>query len=214
MQTITVILCLGLLLWVEPASAQKVYSLKVRIHEDVPRLTDEQVNETLDRASKLLKKNPGHQCNVTFKLKGHVETFGGAPKDISGPDDLEAVHRVHADVKVVNTINFCIGQYRPFWGCAWRPEGPKTVIVIRGVRADRPDDVIVGRDLRVLLWAHEFAHTKGLHHRIDVEQALMTPCEIEAFNTLITKDECTCIKKGPKGCPISAPAQDAVCPTR
>jgi len=81
MKTIIAILCLALLLWVEPASAQQVYSLKVSIHKDVPPLTKDQLDEALDRASKLLKE-PGNQCNVTLKRNGSVETFDfdSAPK--------------------------------------------------------------------------------------------------------------------------------------
>ena len=66
MQRTITIVCLALLLWVKPASAQQVYSLKVSIHKDVPPLTRDQVDQALGRASDLLKE-PGNQCNVTLK---------------------------------------------------------------------------------------------------------------------------------------------------
>jgi hypothetical protein len=214
-RTIIAIVCLALLLWVEPASAQQVHSLKVSIHKDVPPLTRDQVDEALERASRLLKE-PGNQCDVTLKRNGSVETFefDSAPKNIRNLDDLEAVHRVPADVKIVESIHFCMGRYDKvsFWGCSWRPEGslPKTVIVVRGVRPGP----VVGRDSRYLLWAHEFGHTKSLHHRIDDQRALMTPCAIGPLTRRITNDECTCLKDGPGGCPIQAPQQEATCSAR
>jgi hypothetical protein len=214
MQTIILIVCLALLLCVEPAGAQEVYSLKVSIHKDVPQLTKDQVDEALERASKLLKE-PGNQCNVTLKRNGPVETFefDSAPKNIRNLDDLEAVHRVPADVKIVESIHFCMGRYdkEGWWGCSWRPEGlPKTVIVVRGVRPGP----VVGRDTRYMLWAHEFGHTKGLHRRIDNERALMTPCAIGTLTRRITPDECTCFENGPAGCPIPPPKEEATCSAR
>lgn len=212
MHTIIAIVCLALLLWVAPAGAQQVYSLKVSIHKDVPQLTKDQVDEALVRASNLLNE-PGNQCNLTLNRNAPVETFDSAPKNIRSLDDLEAVHRVLADVKIVESIHFCMGRYdkKGWWGCAWRPEGrPKTVIVVRGVRPGP----VVGRDTRYLLWAHEFGHTKGLHHRLGDERALMTPCAIGTLTRRITNDECTCLKHGPLGCPILAPTQEPTCPAR
>jgi hypothetical protein len=214
MQTIIAIVCLALLHWVGSASAQQVHSLKVSIHKDVPPLTKDQLDEALDRASKLLKE-AGNQCNVTLKRNGPVETFDfdSAPKNIRNLEDLEAVHRVPADVKIVESIHFCMGRYdkEGWWGCSWRPEGlPKTVIVVRGMRPGP----VVGRDTRYLIWAHEFGHTKGLHHRVDDERALMTPCAIGTLTRRITNDECSCLKDGPAGCPIPPPAQEPTCSGR
>jgi hypothetical protein len=206
---IVAIVCFAQLLWVEPASAQQVHSLKVSVHKDVPQLTKDQVDEALLRASELLKE-PGNQCNVTLERNGPVETFESAPKNIGSLDDLEAVHRVPADVKIVESIHFCMGRYdkKGWWGCSWRPEGlPKTVIVVRGLQPGP----VVGRDTRYLLWAHEFGHTKGLHHRIDDKRALMTPCAIGTLTRRITNDECTCLKDGPGGCSIPPPSQEATC---
>jgi hypothetical protein len=214
MQTTITIVCLAVLLWVGPASAQQVYSLKVSIHKDVPPLTGDQVDQALDRASDLLKE-PGNKCNITLKRNGPVQTFefDSAPKNIRNLDDLEAVHRVPGDVKIVESIHFCMGRYdkRGFWGCSWRPDGlPKTVIVVRGMRPGP----VVGRDTRYILWAHEFGHTKGLHHRVDDKRALMTPCDIERVTRSITTDECTCFQNGAAGCPIAPPKQEAACPAR
>ena len=205
MRTIILIVSLGVLLWAGSASAekQKQYSLKVSIHRDVqPRMTKAEVESLLRRASNVLSR-----CNVRLRLDGKIKTFDSAPKDINNSTDLEAVHRVPAHIKVVQTISSCIGQ-PPFAGCSFRPNTnfPKTMIVTRN-----PPLV---DDERPLLWAHEFGHTKGLFHRIDDELALMTPCPLKLFNKNLTKDECTCLLKGPKGCPIPEPTQQASCPTQ
>jgi len=203
MQVTAVTLCLGVLLWVEPASAEKEYPLKVAVHRDVRPLTQKSIEKILAGASDLLKKNRGYKCDVKFTLDGSVETFASAPSLITDAASLEAVHSVPADVKVVQTIKFCKGRYDKdgFIGCAWRPEGrPKTVIVTR----------LVAVDLRPILWAHEFGHVTGLQHRIDDNSALMTPCPQQLNTDRINRDECRCFLAGPGGCPM--PETDLKCP--
>jgi len=208
MQTIVLLACLALLLWVEPASAQKEYSLTVSIHQAVqPRLTEKVVEGILKRASKLLQKDPGHldrpnnvKCNVTFKLDGPVRTFAlpSTPKAIQNEDQLEAVHRESADVKIVESINFC-KKYssKGFIGCSWRRDGPKTMIVTPSL------------GIAHILWAHEFGHTAGLQHRVDDPAALMTPCDLFYDSVKINDDECGCFVGGPGYCSI--PDTDLVC---
>src|SRR5437879_1782650 len=100
MRTIVVIACLGLLLWVEPASAQEaprvVRTLKISAHPTIlPRLTIKKVEKILADASELLSIR--NRCNVTFKLDGPITPFpADTPKDILNEDQLEAVHRVTA----------------------------------------------------------------------------------------------------------------------
>jgi hypothetical protein len=205
-RTIIFIMCLGALLWAGSASAekQKQYFLKVSIHKDVqPRMTKAEVESLLQRVSSKVLSS----CNVRLRLDGKIQTFSSAPSDIKNSKDLEAVHRVPAHIKVVQTISSCIGR-PPFSGCSFRPDTSfrKTMIVTR-------DPPLVD-DERPLLWAHEFGHTKGLFHRIDDELALMTPCEIKVFNKNLTKDECTCFRKGPKGCPIPEPTPQVSCPAQ
>jgi hypothetical protein len=188
---IIISVCLGLLFCIEPANAQKEYSLRVSIHATVrPPLTSIEIATILDRASKLLVE--GNNCGVKFKLDS-VGTFASAPSIINNASDLEAVHSVDAEVKVVRQINFCRGQQGSFLGCSWRPGGlPKTMIVIRQV----------ARDLQHILWAHEFGHTKGLQHRADPE-ALMTPCPLYFDNLKVNQDECYCMLN-PGACSIVA----------
>lgn len=194
---IIVFACLGLLFCVEPAIAQ--YSLKVSIHEAVrPKVDAREIETILERASNLLTTR--NRCDVKFKLDT-VGTFASAPDVINDASDLEAVHSVDADVKIVRQINFCVGQKGTFLGCAWRPEGKKTMIVVRTVH----------RDLRHIVWAHEFGHTRGLRHRAD-RGALMTPCPLYFHNLKVNQNECDCFRSGPGACSTEAP--NPVCTER
>lgn len=197
------IVYLGLLLWVEPATAIE-FSLRVSIHKELKPPTPKEVQSILNRASTSTVLQ--QRCGVQFKLDGPIEPFTSerTPKDILGPGDLEAVHSEPAHVKIVRRIQFCKGE-PPFQGCAFRPNVslPKTMIVVRN-----PD--IIASDIPIL-WAHEFGHTRGLHHRVDDRRALMTACKIKSFRTQITQEECTCFREGPAGCGIQAPAEEPPC---
>jgi hypothetical protein len=133
MHFILAIFCLALLMWTEPASAQKTYSVVVSRHSEVPELSEGMVKEILAGASKLLQKEPSHQetednvaCNVTFALKGPVHTFNSPGKKVWWPKEIEPVHRVnsHLDaddgfhVKVVERIGVCRGRYGMTRGCS------------------------------------------------------------------------------------------------
>src|SRR5215471_6247027 len=96
------ILCLPLMMWPEVASAQSTFSVSVSRHSEVPELSDPEVKDILDKASKMLQKSPGHvdtpdnfACNVTFTLKGSVGKFGSTDTPaIVDRDHIDAVHRV------------------------------------------------------------------------------------------------------------------------
>lgn len=195
MQITIAIACLGLLISVEPPSAQiagerKEYSLTVSVHEDAPRLTKKEVEEILEGASKLLK-----HCDVTFKLKGEIQTFAlPTPAVIRTADERDAVHRVDADVKVVQKIEVCRRDLGAddFNGCAFPPsEGSKSIIVAHA-NANTPH-------LRSILWAHEFGHRAGLPHRA-APDALMTACQnLSGDQEEVNKHECRCFRSGPGG---------------
>jgi hypothetical protein len=185
------ILLLGLLLgWVDPASAQKIYTLTVSIHEDVhPRLTRPQAEKILKDASALL-----HRCGVGFKLgEGPLGTFTSqsAPAVISDPDSLERVHGVPADVKVVKKIKYCaLGQQQTgLVGCSWRDNNlRRTMIVTPEMMAFNAEHIVL---------THEFGHTTGLPHRTDDRHALMWPCDLDVINWSITDHECDSFRAGP-----------------
>lgn len=217
MQIIIAIMFLGLL-WIAPASAEtaatREHELIVSIHQDANdgSLTAPGfVEGILESASRFVTRSCGE---IKFKLKGSVGTFTSAPSQINNEAELEAVHDVAADIKVVQEINYCMGRKEEnVIGCAWRrspdPHAgrPKTVIVIRNVHLS----------LYPMLWAHEFGHAAGLQHRNDdADLHLMTPCELKTFHQDLNEAECDCFRKGLGGCfPIKGPDPDPeiCCPT-
>lgn len=185
------VLLLSLLLWIEPATAQDVtvHPLKVSVHEAInsPSIQNT-VEGILKEASRLLQTQDDDKdvsCNVELKLDGQVTTFGSSPAvpaDIKDAKSLEAVHQVPADVKIVRSITFCVGEPQGVFGCSWRPKGLRKTMIVTLVGT--------GSGMEGVLWAHEFGHTTGLMHRKDRDGlALMTP-EIEAFHRDVTKKEC------------------------
>lgn len=190
-----IVTCLGVLLWVEPVSAE-VPPLKVSVHNDLQALTSlgmqkltEKIDSILQRASRLLKDINGGKCDVTLKRDGEVGTFTSAPSTIKTPADLELAQQVPAYVKIVEKIEYCIGS-PPWVGCSYRPDEslPKTIIV-NGELDDNE---------RPNIWAHEFGHTTGLHHRLDPKDQflLMTPCVIKTVDQTLSTDECSCFRVG------------------
>lgn len=215
MQIILAILSVALLMLIDEASAQSTYSVSVSRDANVPALNEEQVRKILEDASKMLRKNSVDNgdadvaCDVTFKLKGPVRTFGtvGISPNIVDTQHRDAVHKVDSDVtdvdfhvKVVKEIGFC----RPtpglsdgsgsFNGCAFPIEFHSIIVVPPG---ELPDDHI--------LWAHEFGHLTGLPHR-QSSCALMTSCSVahlESFARVrVTKEECRCLRGGMGSCGV------------
>jgi hypothetical protein len=213
MRIIAGILFLAVLTWVEPASAQKVYSLSVSRHRAVPALTAGEVNVILAAASKMLQKNSTHNtddditCNVAFTLKRTIGVFGSPDTpDVVDAAHIDAVHRVDANVtgvdfhvKVVREIDFCRpGLIGPFEGCSYSPPDFRSMIVVHPrlhIRHNYPD---------YLLWPHEFGHLTGLGHRED-PNALMTPCPLIKNDVQVNGRECQCLLGGPASCVLPGP---------
>jgi len=208
LRNLVAIVCVGLLLGVEAASAQKVYSLTIKVHPDIS-LSDAQADRILEDASDLLKTKTGENdfvCNVTFKRKGHVQPLAdGTPAIINTRRQLEAVHRQEADIKVVSEINFCLGKEGSFEGCSWPHNlGIHSSIVVHPGSA------------RANLWAHEFGHRTGLRHRTE-PGALMSNCTLRSSHVRVTEEECRCFKAGPgaascRGRPEEPEGATMVCP--
>jgi hypothetical protein len=191
MQAIIAIVCLGLLMWLEPARAQqtKTHFLTVGHHKNV-EISDSDVKKILAEASKALEK-----CKVVLKLKGSVGTFASTdtPAAVTNAATRDAIHTENFDVKIVeHMLNFCrVGAIQA--GCAWDPAPGKERPQYRSIIvADMPDAKLAGR-----IWAHEFGHMTGLPHRGD-NNALMA-CRVERAQ--ISEDECKCFRRGPGGCP-------------
>jgi hypothetical protein len=208
MQIIIAIVCLGLLMRVEPANAQdtKTYELTVGHHEALT-LRSDRVDDILAEASKVLQK-----CNVILKRKGSVGTFRSPNQDARVTTDTErdAVHRENFDLKVVRVpFDFCrIRDVAAFFGCAWDPppppqdERPQHRSIIAGVSRDNLKHTGV-------TWAHEFGHKQGLPHRNE-RKALMR-CKVEVENVELNEKECECLRRGTGHCndPPEPPTQCA-----
>lgn len=206
MPTIMAVVCLALLILVDPVRAQVTHELTVRHHPNIA-LSDDQVDSILAEASKILKKN---SCDVTFKRKGPVRPFGSSstPEAIGSEADRDAVHRERSDVKVVGALNFCRDE-GPHAGCAWDPAGPDQPPQRRSMIVSPQSDARRAG----LLWAHEFGHRTGLWHRSEVD-ALMTICELNLDAVIpqekVNSYECNCFMGGPGSC--SKPEPEAACP--
>lgn len=201
---------LGLAFWTGRAANEvKTYKLTVSVHPTVhPKLTKDEIEGILKGASDILQGHTDsaaqNNCKVEFKFKGFLDFPASAPDKIINEQQLDAVHDLPGDVKVVQTITFCVGEPRPdgVLGCSWRRQGKRTVIVARdgflpGLGSPRHD-----KGIGPVLWAHEFGHTTDLLHRyhkgiLNNSENLMTPCDLEAFSQSINDDECTHFRSGP-----------------
>jgi hypothetical protein len=202
MPIIIAILSVALLIWAEPANAQKTYSVSISSHTGVPALTEDDVKQILADAAKMLQKPPGHPdtdedaaCNVAFTLKGPVRTFASPSEPVLfDKSDIDAVQAVDADVdadfhiKIVEKILFCRDTPGEFHGCGYPPQY-RSITVIHPQRhaANFPAHV---------LWAHEFGHLTGLGHRKDTD-ALMKCGGVTDTSVRLKRDECRCLLMGP-----------------
>jgi hypothetical protein len=222
-----VIAIIVVLTWAHAAHAQKEYSLSVSRHQDVPELSEAEVNTILDAASNMLQTNPGVACDVKFTLRGPVRTFGSPDTHISPIVDKyhkDAVHGIDSDVsdvdfhvKVVEGIkDVCrFASDRGFRGCSW-PHHFRSLIV---VHPNRHRDFLSGKLMSEaftdkkfpdhLLWAHEFGHLTGLEHRDDPDDpdkdALMHARDVFDYvfhprSVKVNDNECNCFRSGLLSC--------------
>jgi hypothetical protein len=219
MRTSAGLLSLALLMWVEAASAQQTYSLSVSRHRAVPALSDGEVKRILADASRMLQKNPRQDgdddvaCNVTFTLKGSVGTFASPNTPVVDRDNIDAVHRIDANVagvdfhvKIVKEINFCRPDLpaEPFVGCSFSPPDFRSMILVHPRLHKDAQGRTLSRYPDHLLWAHEFGHLTGLGHRDDDQLALMTRCPLNTqFSNVsdarvrVNSQECRRLLAGP-----------------
>jgi hypothetical protein len=206
MQTIIAIVCLGLVMWANPASAQQIrtYSLTVGRHHAV-QLSPDHLDAILAESSKVLKK-----CNVVLKRKGSVGTFASPNADgtIAKASERDAVHRENFDIKVVQQlIDFCRVDQLGQVGCAWDPPLPPA----KQIPQHRSIIVVALTDIKRagMILAHEFGHRTGLPHRSD-RNALMA-CEVRVDGGEISQKECNCFRGGPGSCPDDPPEPAGRC---
>jgi hypothetical protein len=206
-------------MWVDAAGAQQTYSLSVSRHRAVPPLSDGDVKRILADASRMLKKDSRRNddvdvaCNVTFTLKGSVGTFASPDTPVVDRDNIDAVHRVDANVagvdfrvKIVKEINFCRPDLpaQPFVGCSFSEPDFRSMILVHPKLHKDAQGRPLSRYPDHLLWAHEFGHLTGLGHRDDDQLALMTRCPLNTqfFNVSdarvrVNSQECRRLLAGP-----------------
>jgi hypothetical protein len=157
-------------------------------------------------------------------LKGPIRTFASPATPIVERDNIDAVHRVDANVagvdfhvKIVKEIRFC----RPdlphpdglFEGCGYSPPDSRSIIVVHPKFHKDPknlDGPPLAKYPDHLLWPHEFGHLTGLPHRV-ADNALMTPCSLTDLpdaRVRVNGAECRRLLSGP-GAP---PPQPIGCP--
>jgi hypothetical protein len=171
-------------------------------------ISDDQANEILREASFLLRMRDAPNdvaAPLSLCLEGYTSASptdpcprasqardtdlrGSAVRSIQGPSlmatgkDFEALAKTVGYVKVVKEISWCGSQ---------RPVGPGDIIgcFVPGFRyfaVMRP----MARSTRYegVLWAHEYAHSKGAPHR-QAPDALMN-LRIEELNRVLNTKEC------------------------
>jgi len=218
----------ALLMWVHTASAQKEYSVSVSRHQDVPELSEAEVNAILDAASTMLQTNPGAACNVKFTLRSPVRTFGSPDTHIPPIVDKyhkDAVHGIDSDlagvdihVKVVEGIkDVCrFASDRGFRGCSWPHDFRSLIVVHPNRHRDFSTNKLMSEvfpDKKFpdhLLWAHEFGHLTGLvEHRSDADDpdkdALMHARDVFDYvfhprSVKVNDRECNCFRSGLLSC--------------
>jgi hypothetical protein len=150
---------------------------------------------------------------VTLTLKGSVGTFASPNTPVVDRDNIDAVHRVDANVagvdfhvKVVKEINFCRPDLpaEPFVGCSFSPPDFRSMIVVHPKLHKDAQGRPLSRYPDHLLWAHEFGHLTGSGHRDDDQLALMTRCplntqflNISDARVRVNSEECRRLLAGP-----------------
>ncbi|HWM93103.1 MAG TPA: hypothetical protein VN493_20235 [Thermoanaerobaculia bacterium] len=149
-------------------------------------LTNRQADSILAGSWRVLRVNhkPGDRpCPVRFIRAEGVTTFSTGDGSIDSFAELDAVEALPGGVKVVNQLNWC-GRVSPnFLGCARIPSSSFTV-----VRISVMEDI---------LWAHEYGHTRGLHHRND-RNAVMNPFLTPTMRK-VTSAECAKFRSSSTG---------------
>jgi hypothetical protein len=207
MKAIIAIVCVGLWMGVEPASAQTSYQLKVGRHPTVmanksPAEVERIVDKILSDASQILQNNPVYACNVTFTRNGPVGKLkASTPAKIKTMPQRDAVHREDFDIKIVKEIYVCRSDDpTPEDGCSWPPEARDRMISSIFVESPSEASTLpnIGR-----LWAHELGHRMGLVHDAN-PRALMYG---GAFSreAEVTEEVCGCFRKGPYSCSPGCP---------
>lgn len=118
-------------------------------------------------------------CPVSFQRLGSVSTFGSAGdglNTIASSSELNSVFAIPGRVKVVAVLSYCSGFNPSVIGCA--PIGGNTMVIEQGW---------VGSALLL----HEFGHNRGLNHRDDcINNVMSSSTCLECPDSVVSAVEC------------------------
>lgn len=147
----------------------------------------------MSNAGAILRRKNGEgdvRCSVCFWRSGNVTDFSDGDGSIDTCDELDAALDLPGWVKVVNQINACGYDVnnkcviKPVAGCGRQLEPSFVVTRLPTVSADS------------IIWAHEFGHNKGLHHRKVYDlNAIMNETN-GPTSKMVNAEECAAYKEG------------------
>lgn len=174
-----------------------------RHNSDSANLSEQEADSILRSATDILTRNDGPAkngdgdvpCQLTLSRTSSVTTLAPArgANIVKDPETFNKVCNLDEGfIHVVAQIRYCSGVHKNegFYGCA--DLDGRCMIITRpagNLRADQEG----------ILWAHEYAHTKGQTHPCTecedkYSDRLMNPI-IEDGHTIIGPKECTAIKR-------------------
>ncbi len=163
-------------------------------------ISEQRADQIFADAHALLLKKDGTDdvsCDVDFRRSGPVSSFDGIGA-INDTSDFAEVCAERGNVHVVREINWCMVP-GDFHGCA--STSANCMVVVRDFES-----------LEGILWAHEYGHTQGLHHRNNAN-ALMYPALWDT-NRRVLAWECDYFPyASPSATPASSPPVDNNSPT-
>ncbi len=155
--------------------------IAVTRHKNSP-LSSSDAATIVSQATSVIQSN---SCNVPLRLSPTDIGIFNVPitGTVDNPDEFTDVCSQPGYVHVVAQIHYCRTAQGDINGCS--KLGGSCVIVVRDAT-----------DIAGPLWAHEYGHTKGLHHRVpDDPNALMNQW-VTAQSRQLVKKECDAFKAG------------------
>lgn len=189
-----------------------VRQLTISRHNTVT-LTNAEADSILSEASTVLVVSDGQDdvaCPVALVRSGDVRMFNKTDGSIDTRTERDEVFKEPGNVKVVGNVNCCEDIVDPFTGdtickidtirlgCGKEPDtiggpcngGDCSFIMERPINDGIPFN-------EGILWAHEFGHNQGLHHRNDSTNNVMNE-QSNATSRRVNEVECNAFK-GQKG---------------
>src|SRR5258708_11308119 len=165
-------------------------SLVVDAHDGVEYEAQE-IEGSLQIGSDVTQRVDGQDdVSVNIKLtleKGRLGRFSLGKGEVANCVDLVNLFKLPGDAHIVRTINCCDGVQYPVLGCS--AAGGSMIIF------SDPDGAWTA-EAQGVLWAHEYGHKAGLHHRdrsdptfptaimapaIDEAHTMVNPCERDHY---------------------------------